>query len=161
MTKLLRRWVVNRIMPQDHAQPTDWVAGACMLIRREVFDTIGLMDETYFLYYEEVDFCLQAQRHGWPCWYVPSSRIMHIGGQSTGQTERFRRPPRTPKYWFTARRHYFRKNFGLLGLIAADLAFGVSFATWRLRRWVFRKPDVDPPHHLGDFWKNSVFLSRG
>ena len=46
------------------------------------------MDEGYFLYFEEVDFCLRAHRAGWPCWYVPQSRIMHIGGQSTGVADR-------------------------------------------------------------------------
>lgn len=160
LTRLLRRHLVNRNMPQDYAQPTDWVAGACMMIRREVFDAVGLMDEDYFLYYEEVDFCLQAHRQGWPCWYVPQSRIMHIGGQSTGMTERYQRPPRTPTYWFDARRHYFRKNFGWGGLIAANLAYGLGFAGWRLRRWICRLPDMDPPHHLGDFWRYSFIPNK-
>ena len=65
-TRLLRRHVVPRIMAQDHPQPADWVAGASLMIRREVFETIGLMDEGYFLYYEEVDFCRRAHRAGWP-----------------------------------------------------------------------------------------------
>ena len=160
VTKLLRRRVVLRIMEQDRPQPVDWVAGACMIIRREVFDAVGLMDEKYFLYFEEVDFCLQAARAGWPCWYVPQSRVMHIGGQSTKVTERDRRPDRTPAYWFASRSRYFRKNFGLSGAIAADLAFGIGFAAWRLRRLVTRKPDLDPPHHLGDFWMNSVFFKK-
>jgi N-acetylglucosaminyl-diphospho-decaprenol L-rhamnosyltransferase len=160
VTKLMKRHVVNLTMEQDRPQPVDWVAGACMIIRREVFDAVGLMDEGYFLYFEEVDFCLQARRRGWPCWYVPQSRIMHIGGQSTRITERGRRPDRTPTYWFASRSRYFRKNYGLPGAIAADLAYGLGFAAWRIRRLVFRKPDTDPPNHLVDFWKNSVFFKR-
>jgi N-acetylglucosaminyl-diphospho-decaprenol L-rhamnosyltransferase len=158
LSNRLGRFGVNQVMQQDRPQPIDWVAGACMIIRREVFDSVGLLDEGYFLYYEEVDFCLQARRSGWPCWYVPESRIMHIGGQSTGLTERARRPDRTPSYWFASRRRYFRKNFGLRGAIIADLAYGLGFAAWRLRRRLFRKPDYDPPHHLVDFWKNSIFF---
>jgi N-acetylglucosaminyl-diphospho-decaprenol L-rhamnosyltransferase len=160
LSRLMHRHIVVRFMDQDRPQPVDWVAGACMIIRREVFGAIGLMDEEYFLYFEEVDFCLQANRAGWPCWYVPQSRIMHIGGQSTKQTERNRRPDRTPAYWFASRSRYFRKNFGLSGAIAADLGYGLGFAVWRLRRFVTRSPDTDPPHHLGDFWKNSVFFKR-
>jgi N-acetylglucosaminyl-diphospho-decaprenol L-rhamnosyltransferase len=160
VSRLLERRVVTRFMEQDRPQPVDWVAGACMIIRREVFDAIGLMDEEYFLYFEEVDFCLQAARKGWPCWYVPRSRIMHIGGQSTKVTERDRRPDRTPAYWFASRSRYFRKNFGLSGAILADLAFGLGFTAWRLRRLVTRKPDTDPPHFLADFWKNSIFFNR-
>ena len=65
-------------------------------------------------------------RAGWPCWYVPQSRIMHIGGQSTKLTERKTRPGRTPGYWFTSRSRYFRKNFGRTGAIGADLGFGLG-----------------------------------
>ena len=46
-----------------------------MLVRREVFESVGLMDEKYFLFYEETDLCLQAKRAGWSCWYVPQGRI--------------------------------------------------------------------------------------
>ena len=160
VSRLLRKHAVTRTMEQDRPQPVDWVAGACMLIRKDVFDDVGLMDEAYFLYYEEVDFCLQARRRGWECWYVPQSRIMHIGGQSTGVTERDRRPPRTPSYWFASRHRYFRKNHGLAASIAADLAYGIGFAGRRFYRIIARRPDLDPPHHLADFWKNSVFLKR-
>ena len=157
---LLRRHRIPRTMEQDRPRPVDWVAGACMIVRGEVFRAVGLMDEAYFLYFEEVDFCLQALRKGWPCWYVPASRIMHIAGQSTTLTRRDRLPPRTPAYWFESRRRYFLKNHGLIGAIAADLAFGLGFATWRLRRWVLRRPDNDPPRLLADFWRQSVLFRQ-
>ncbi len=160
VSRLLKGRVVTRFMEQDRPQQVDWVAGACMIIRREVFDAIGLMDEEYFLYYEEVDFCLQARKAGWPCWYVPQSRIMHIGGQSTKQTERNRRPDRIPAYWFASRSRYFRKNFGLSGAILADLGFGLGYAFRRLRQHLSREPDLDPPHHQVDFWKHSIFFKR-
>jgi N-acetylglucosaminyl-diphospho-decaprenol L-rhamnosyltransferase len=160
VTRLLRRRLVAREMEQDRPQPVDWVAGACMVIRREVFDAVGLMDEGYFLYYEEVDFCLRARRAGWPCWYVPAGRVMHIAGQSSKLTVRDRRPPRTPPYWFASRRRYYLKNHGLAAAIAADLAFGLGYAAYRLRRAIRRTADLDPPDHLADFWRNSVVLPK-
>jgi N-acetylglucosaminyl-diphospho-decaprenol L-rhamnosyltransferase len=160
VSRLMKRHVVHRVMEQDAPRPVDWVAGACMLIRREVIDAIGLMDEGYFLYFEEVDYCLRARRRGWPCWYVPESRVMHIAGQSSGLTERDRRPPRTPSYWFASRRRYFLKNYGLPGALAADLAFGLGFSLWRVRRALQRKPDPDPPRHLADFWRQSVLFRK-
>ena len=134
VTKLLSRQVTSRVMDQSQPQPVDWVCGACMIIRHEVFRTIGLLDEGYFLYFEELDFCLRARRQGWPCWYVPQSRVMHIAGQSSGLTAREGRPPRTPEYWFASRRRYFLKHFGLWGATLADLCFGFGFALWRVRR---------------------------
>ena len=159
-SKLLRRHVVARPMGQDRPREVDWVAGASMMIRREVFDRVGLMDDGYFLYFEEVDFCLRARRAGWPCWYVPESRVMHVGGQSTGLTERGRRPPRTPPYWFEARRRYFLKNFGRGGALAADLLYLLGATAWRLRSAIGRRPDPDPPRHLADFWSHSVLRRR-
>src|SRR5262245_52851666 len=165
LDRLFSGHVVARRMDQDRANPVDWVSGCSMIIRREVFDCVGLMDEDYFLYFEEVDLCLRACRAGWPCWYVPQSRIMHIGGQSTGladQETASERPPqkraRVPAYWFESRRRYFIKNFGIGRAIAADLAFGIGYACWRLRRRLQRQPDLHPPHMLADFWRHSALL---
>jgi hypothetical protein len=159
-SRMLRRHVVAREMPQDRPSPTDWVAGACLIIRRSVFESIGLMDESYFLYFEETDFCLRARRAGWSCWYVPSSRVVHIAGQSTGVTVRDRRPPRIPSYWFESRRHYFVKNHGLAHAMAADLAFILGRCTRKTMRLARRHPDLGPPHFLGDFWSHSVLHPR-
>jgi GT2 family glycosyltransferase len=116
------------------------------------------MDEEYFLYYEDTDFGLQAKRAGWECWYVPQSRMMFIGGQSTGLMNPFGgQPKRRPQYWFEARRRYFLKNHGLLYAALADIAWIAGFALWRLRRIMQRKPDNDPPQLLGDSIRNSVF----
>ena len=73
VSRLLNKRVVAPPVPQVTC-PTDWVAGASMIVRRAVFERIGLLDEGYFMYFEEVDFCLRARRAGWPCWYVPASR---------------------------------------------------------------------------------------
>ena len=150
LSRLLRRWVVAPPV-QERPHPTDWVAGASMIVRRAVFETAGLMDEGYFLYFEEVDFCLRARRKGWPCWYVPASRVVHLVGRSSGVTETKRPARRLPAYWFASRRRFFRKNYGRLYARLADAAWLSGFTCWRLRRWVQRKPDTDPPHLLGDF----------
>ena len=157
VTKLLSNWVVARTMTGEEAQ-VDWLPGASMLIRNEVFNSVGLMDEGYFLYCEETDFCLQARRAGWSCWYVPQSRVMHIAGQSTGVTDRKLPPKRLPQYWFDSRRRYFVKNHGSLYAALADAVWIFGFVIWRVRRVIQRKPDTDPPKFLNDFLRNSVFL---
>jgi GT2 family glycosyltransferase len=160
VSRLLKTHVPARVMDQTRPQKVDWVAGASMIIRHSVFTAIGLMDEGYFLYFEEVDFCLRAGRNGISCWYVPESRVMHIAGQSSDLTKRDAQPPRTPSYWFASRRRYFMKNYGLRGAILADLGFIASYAFWRVRRFIFRRPDPDPPHYLKDHFRHSV-LFRG
>ena len=127
-----------------------------MIVRREVLATAGLMDEAYFLYYEEVDFCWQAQRAGWSCWYVPESRVVHLVGQSSGVTNTKTIPKRLPQYWFDSRRRYFRKNYGWFYTAVTDLVWLLSFGLWRCRRVLQRKPDRDPPYLWRDFWSNSI-----
>lgn len=157
VSKLLSRWVVAKTMTPEQ-QPIDWLPGASMIVRRQVFETIGLMDEAYFLYYEETDFCLRAKRAGWSCWYVPDSRVMHISGQSTGVTGKAAALKRQPQYVFESRRHYFVKNHGWVYAALADLAWLTGFSVWRVRRLIQGKPDQDPPCLLWDSLRNSVFF---
>jgi N-acetylglucosaminyl-diphospho-decaprenol L-rhamnosyltransferase len=157
LTKLLKPWVKGYWHPAV-AEPCDWVAGASMIIRREVFDDIGLMDEAYFLYYEETDFCLLAKRAGWECWHVPESRVIHFEGSTTGVNSAGKKAKRRPTYWFDSRRRYFVKNYGGFYAALADLAWIVGFANWQLRNLVQKKPDEHPEHFLRDSIANSVFV---
>jgi N-acetylglucosaminyl-diphospho-decaprenol L-rhamnosyltransferase len=157
VSRLLSPWVIAPPV-SDVNCPTDWVAGASMIVRREVFESVGLMDEKYFLYFEEVDFCLMAHRAGWPCWYVPASQVVHFVGQSSGVTDTKRAPKRRPTYWFDSRRRFFVKNYGWGYAILTEICWASSFAIWRLRRAIQQKPDTDPPQLLSDFLLNSVLL---
>ncbi len=74
-------WEVTR------PRQVDVLMGACLLARREVIDQIGLLDETFFMYSEEVDWCLRAKRAGWEVWWEPRATITHYGGQSSRQAQ--------------------------------------------------------------------------
>ncbi len=158
VTQLLKKWVVAPPVSETDCQ-TDWVAGASMIIRRAVFDSVGLMDENYFLYFEEVDYCLQAQRAGWPCWYVPESRVVHFVGQSSGVTTPTTQPKRLPQYWFESRQRFFVKNYGFNSGLIADSLWLIGYFLWMVRRFIQQKPNTDPPYLLADFWKNSLWQS--
>lgn len=157
-SRLLRRHVVAQRMTDRPAQ-VDWVSGASVFVRRELFESIGLMDEGFFLYFEETDLCLRAARAGWACWYAPLGLVMHIAGQSTGVTSKREVPIRRPCYWFESRRRYFAKNHGWRYAAAADLLWMSSHALWRLRRILQRKRDPDPPRLLADFLRYSALLN--
>ena len=150
VSRLLKDRVVAMPVPES-ACKVGWVAGASMIVRREVFESAGLMDEAYFMYFEEVDFCLKASRDGWPCWYVPESRVVHLVGQTSGVTDRKRANKRRPAYWFDSRRRYFLKNHGRFKTFLANLAWSAGFATFRARQFLQRKPDSEPTRLLRDF----------
>jgi GT2 family glycosyltransferase len=159
VSRLLRKHAVAEPLV-DTAHPIDWVAGASMIVRRQVFEDIGLLDPGSFLYFEEADFCLNARRAGWSCWYVPSSRVVHLVGQSSGVTNTGETATRRPAYWFESRRRYFVKNHGRAYAFGADAAWAIGFALWRIRRIVQGKPDTDPPHMLWDFLRYNRAPSR-
>jgi hypothetical protein len=157
VSRLLHRHVVAPPVPPGETA-TDWVAGASMMIRREVFASIGLLDEQYFMYYEEVDFCWRARHAGWPCWYVPQSRVVHLVGQASGVTDTKIPPKRRPDYWFNSRRRYFLRNRGAWYSVGCDLAVLSGLTLWNLRCVLQRKANDNPPRLLYDSCRHSVFM---
>jgi GT2 family glycosyltransferase len=158
VSRLLSRWNVTPPVPESPAR-AEWVSGACILIRREVIEQIGPLDEGLYTYFDDPDFCLNARRTGWEVWYVPSGQVTHLGGQSTGVDQKVERPKRRPSYWYLARRRYFLKNYGAVRAALADAAFLAGFGLWRLRRRISGRPDTDPPHMLWDSFRYSVFCT--
>jgi hypothetical protein len=132
------------------------LAGASLIVRRQVLNDIGLLDEDYFTFFEDVDFCYNARKAGWACRYVPQSRIVHLVGQSTGMTAKMLKP--LPTYSFEARRRFFLKNYGAWRAAMVDLGRILGLSLWRLRV-LLGKPDIMPPHYLFDSIRHSVFLT--
>jgi N-acetylglucosaminyl-diphospho-decaprenol L-rhamnosyltransferase len=154
-SRMLERFRIP-IVAQNVNHPCDWVNGASMMVRREVFETIGLMDDGYFLYFEETDFCRRAKDAGWQIWHVPASRVVHLEGQSTGVTGAHLAAKPRPAYWFDSRARYFRKHHGGAYAFLADWIWITCFGLWRVQRALRRKRDPDPPGLWGDFVRHAV-----
>lgn len=153
-SRVLKRWIVAPPV-LDYAFQTDWVSGASMIIRRAVFGDVGLLDEGFFTYFDDVDFCFNAMKKGWQTWYFPGSRIVHLVGQSSGINRTARR---MPSYVLEARRRYFLKNHGPLYTVAVDTCTILGLSLWRLRIILTGKKDSSPPHLLFDSLRHSVFV---
>jgi N-acetylglucosaminyl-diphospho-decaprenol L-rhamnosyltransferase len=153
VSRLLKNWIVAPPVA-DYPFETDWVSGASMIVRSEVFKDVGLLDEGFFTYFDDIDFCFNARKRGWSTWYVPSSRIVHLVGQSTGVTKK---PKRLPPYLFEARRRYFLKNHSPLYAAIVDACGIFGLLLWRLRIALTGKEDNTPPHLLSDSIHHSVF----
>jgi GT2 family glycosyltransferase len=157
VSKLLSPW--NLVLPKPGgAFRVGWVSGASLITRRTMLEQIGLLDEGLYTYFDDPDICLRAWRAGWETWFVPESEVVHLGGMTTGLSGR---PveSRLPPYWFQARRRFFLKNYGGWYTAFADAVFVSGFAVWRVRRWIQRKPDTDPPYMLIDSIRHSVFCA--
>lgn len=99
--RAMQAWDVSR------PRPVDVLLGACMLLRRAAVEQVGLLDEGYFMYSEEVDYCRRLQDAGWTLYWAPEAEVVHYGGQSTRQaaTEMFLR-------LYAGKLRYFRKHDG-------------------------------------------------
>jgi exopolysaccharide biosynthesis polyprenyl glycosylphosphotransferase len=98
-TLLLRRTPIRRLFPNstivrnhlmmdwDHAsvREVDWVLGACMLVRRKALEDVGNMDERFFLYFEDVDWCYRMKKGGWKVCYFPHAEMIHLHRRESAQ----------------------------------------------------------------------------
>jgi N-acetylglucosaminyl-diphospho-decaprenol L-rhamnosyltransferase len=103
---VLRRYYIHD-RPDDEVQEVDWVTGACLLVRRETMEEVGLLDEGFFMYSEELDWCRRIKAQGWEIAYLPTAEVTHHGGQSSEQVKSFQHIQ-----FQRSKIRYFRKHHG-------------------------------------------------
>jgi GT2 family glycosyltransferase len=102
----------------------DWVPGAFSIIRRSVLDRVGLFDEDFFFYYEEVDLCVRLKRHGYRVWYYADVVVVHLGGESSKKvtSQQFSESGAQLAAWrMRSAFLYYRKHHGTLARAAKEL----------------------------------------
>ena len=114
LNKSLLRWLIPKTFPgkeRDLQEPieVDSVIGACMMVRREALDQVGLLDEDYFLFLEETDWCYRMKKEGWKIYHVPQAEIYHFQGRSAERDKK-----RAKIEYYRSRYHFFKKNKGNL-----------------------------------------------
>ena len=106
--RVLERYYVDD-QPDDEIFQVDWVQGSALMARREVYNQIGGLDEGFFMYSEELDWCRRAKIAGWQVIYLGTARIIHHGGKSSEQLVAQR-----DIYFHQSKLRYFRKYHGAL-----------------------------------------------
>jgi N-acetylglucosaminyl-diphospho-decaprenol L-rhamnosyltransferase len=104
--RILRRYYMSDT-PDDAIQPVDWVVGACLMVRRQAYEQAGGLDEGFFMYSEEMDWCRRIKDAGWEIVYLPAATVIHHEGKSSEQVvaERHIR-------FQSSKVRYFRKHHG-------------------------------------------------
>jgi GT2 family glycosyltransferase len=105
----------------DSERNVDFISGACMLVRRCVYEEIGGFDERFFLYAEETDWQRRMHDAGWKIAFIPTAQVTHLGGTS-GARDR----ARVNEYFFQSLDRYELKHHGVLGLIALRCAMAAG-----------------------------------
>jgi GT2 family glycosyltransferase len=129
----MRRW------PVEQARPVESLEGSCILLRREVLDQVGLLDETFFMYSEEIDLCRRVNEAGWKLVWAPTAEIIHYGGAATRKVAL-----KMFVQLYRAKTQYFRKHGGrwsariykaiLFAVSVPRIAAGAVASLWKSRR---------------------------
>jgi N-acetylglucosaminyl-diphospho-decaprenol L-rhamnosyltransferase len=90
----------------DRLQEADWVSGACLLVRRAAIEQVGSLDEAFFMYFEDNDWCLRMRKARWRVYYNPQVSITHIGGQSLA------RNPAAHQAYYRSLKYFYSKHYG-------------------------------------------------
>jgi len=114
----------------DAAREVDWLSGAALLVRRDAVDAVGLFDEDFFMFSEEVDWQTRFRRAGWTIWFCPDAVVTHIGGASHGG-----------RMYVENLRGQLRFLAKHQGIRRAERARRVLLIALRLRALVLRRPE--------------------
>jgi len=112
LNKSLLRWLFPEKFPgkeRDYPGPVEVesVIGACMLVRRKAVEQVGLLDEEFFLFLEETDWCYRIKKAGWEIYHIPGAKLLHFQGKSA-EVEK----AKARIEYYRSRYRYFRKNRG-------------------------------------------------
>jgi len=153
LEKMLPRHVVGMPVSNKVIFP-QWTSFACVLIRREVFESVGLLDEGYFMYFDDADFCQRCRKAGWKIRHEPASRVIHLRGGSSSVKRQSRKRKRVPEYYYRSRSRYFRIHYhGRAGLFLANVLWYAGWMVGRLKQLFGKQPPPVCEQEWRDIWK--------
>lgn len=109
----------------------DWVSGACLMARRSAMDVVGLLDEGYFMYTEETDWCYRMRAAGWSVHYLPDAKVIHWSGQSAVSEPERKRSQLYRSKWLFMQKHSGRAAATIF-YVSVRIASALKLVAWAL-----------------------------
>lgn len=156
-TGFIDRMFSNRVvaMPvQSEVAHPKWTSFACIMICAQVIEDVGLLDEGYFMYFEDIEFCHRALKSSWNIAHNPLSKVVHLRGGSSPVKKRKAARARLPKYYYESRTRFFYQSYGKLGLLAANFLWSAGRLISLLRQLLGRSDKAAVESEWKDVWIN-------
>lgn len=153
LTRLLARFDIPLGIDPDPDR-IGWASFACILLRGEMVTALGPMDEGYFLYFEDSEYCLRAQREGWRIVPEPWARVVHFRGGSAPVKELAAARKRVPAYYYASRTRFLYQAHGWAGLLAANLLWHLGRGIAQLRGLLGKSVPPATECEATDIWIN-------
>lgn len=152
LERMMRRWVVPLGIVEETGE-FPWISFCAVMVRREVFEQLGGMDDGFFMYFEDVDFCYRARDEGWKMIYEPSARIVHLCSGTSGIDGPVPDQKARPRYYYSSRARYFRRRSGPVGVVAANLMWSLGRSVSWMRETFGAKEPHTVEGELRDIWR--------
>ena len=126
--KYSKRYMISRRNQSEEPFEVDWVSGACLMVRKKVIEDVGLLDEKFFMYWEDADLCFRIKQKNWKIYCIPEAIVIHFEGKSSQKQKNSRMIIEFNKGVYRYyRKHHIKNLFGpknltvVLGLTARTL----------------------------------------
>lgn len=132
---------------EAHASPVEVenISGACLMLRREAVEQVGFLDEGFFMYFEDMDYCLRLQNAGWKMYYLPQGEIVHFGGMSSGGRMR-----NYSAHSYRAMFHFYKKHFSrAMVIFVRSMVVTAASLRW-LGNWMRSKFSKEPVYRQNE-----------
>lgn len=153
ITKLLNKYDVPLPVSDKPIKP-QWTSFACVLVRHEVIEQIGLMDEGYFMYFDDVDYCRKAINAGWQILHYPQAKVVHLRGGSSSVKAELAARKRPKPYYYASRTRYYTTFYGSVGLAIANTFWLAGRSISLVRELVRSKQPHTCEREAQDIWQN-------
>ena len=153
VTRTFKRYEVS-LGPDPDPGEIRWASFACILLNGAMVRALGPMDEGYFLYFEDVDYCLQGHRAGWGIAQERRAKAVHFRGGSGPVKALSQQRARLPRYYYSSRTRFFYRAHGRSGLIAANLLWYLGRGIKHLSRLTGRRIKPMTRSEGIDIWTN-------
>lgn len=150
ITALLKNWDVPSADPEF--SNVEWVSFACVLIPNTVLDRYGLLDEDFFLYYEDSEYCRRVRLKGVSFVHIANSKFVHFRGKSSPVKSNMSTRARLPTYYYQSRSRYFKKRNKNFGLLLANTSWYLGRCVSIVREILGKKRPHLPQFAHKDIW---------
>jgi GT2 family glycosyltransferase len=153
ITRALDRFNVPLPVSSTIVTPS-WTSFACVLLRADMLRETGPMDDGFFLYFEDVEFCWRARRTGWDVLHNPAARVVHLRGGSAPVKKLAAQRKALPRYYYESRARYFYIAHGRAGLTISNCLWWLGRCVSKFREVIEARPSAHPRRQALDIWTN-------
>ncbi|MFO0693786.1 MAG: glycosyltransferase family 2 protein [Polyangiales bacterium] len=159
LTKVLSRF--DPILPRSERPiEPDWVGFACVLVPKHVVQKVGMLDEGFFMYFEDIDYCRRVREAGYSILVLPHLEVVHLQGASSRISAQGTRQKRAPRYFYESRARYYAKYYGTHGLwMANGFWYAGRCLSW-VREYLGNRSPHDRENEAVDIWINALHPMR-